>query len=116
MHPSIGQLGYGGKFYSYLNGYSAEPFVGTLEEVEAAMGLRPLSTPPSVAPTRAKRKSFDVTMRFQYPAWNEVDGIEYRSIEADSKSEANSIARKQADRDGHLGWGKGRVTFTANEQ
>lgn len=115
MHPSIGQLN-GGKFYSYLNGYSSEPFVGSLEEVEVAMGLRPQAVRPAVEPTVSKRKCFDVTMRFQYPAWDEADGIVYRSIEADSKSEANAMARRMADQDGHLAGGKGRVTFIACEQ
>ncbi|HEJ4407822.1 TPA: hypothetical protein SL557_000101 [Pseudomonas aeruginosa] len=115
MHPSIGQLN-GGKFYSYLNGYHGEPFVGSLEEVEVAMGLRPQPTPSPAEPTAAKRKCFDVTMRFQYPAWDEVDGIVYRAIEADSRSEANALARRMADQDGHLGGGKGRVTFSACEQ
>ncbi|PBV09266.1 hypothetical protein CJU35_05275 [Pseudomonas aeruginosa] len=114
MHPAIGQLN-GGKFYSYLHGYSAEPIVGTLEEVEIAMGLRPEPTPSPAVPVASKRKSFDVTMRFQYPAWDEVDGIVYRSIEADSKSEANAMARRMADQDGHLAGGKGRVTFSASE-
>ncbi len=115
MHPSIGQLN-GGKFYSYLNGYSDEPFFGTLEEVEVAMGIRPQPTPCSPETAVAKRKCFDVTMRFQYPAWDEVDGIMYRLIEADCKSEANAMARRLADQDGHLVGGKGRVTFSACEQ
>lgn len=115
MHPSIGQLN-GGKFYSYLNGYGSEPFFGTLEEVEVAMGLRPQPALSPAAPAESKRKCFDVTMRFQYPAWNEAKGIVYRSIEADSKSEANAMARRMADQDGHLAGGKGRVTFSACEQ
>lgn len=115
MHPSIGQLN-GGKFYSYVNGYSAEPFFGTLEEVEVALGLRPQPDRSPVEPAVNRRKCFDVTMRFQYPAWDEVDGIVYRAIEADSRSEANALARRMADQDGHLGGGKGRVTFSACEQ
>lgn len=39
MHPSIGQLS-NGRFYSYVNSYAKEPFEGTLEEVEVALGLR----------------------------------------------------------------------------
>ncbi|OBY20754.1 hypothetical protein A8O37_25525 [Pseudomonas aeruginosa] len=51
-----------------------------------------------------------------YPAWDEGDGIRYPDIVAESKSEANRIARRQADQDGHLAGGKGHVTFTAVEQ
>jgi hypothetical protein len=63
--------------------------------------------------TEASKKEWDVRLSFQYPAWDETDGIWYRGISAKSKSEANAYARRQADRDGHLGSGKGRATFTA---
>lgn len=54
-----------------------------------------------------------VRLTFQHPAWDEQDGILYEGIVAGSKSEANAKARKMARNDGHLGGGKGRVTFTA---
>ncbi|PWD01940.1 MULTISPECIES: hypothetical protein [Pseudomonas] len=119
MHPAIGQLS-NGQFYSYINGHSEEPFFGTLEEVEVAMGLRePIVTTPSFAPAEqvdpAPAKSYTVTLTFQYPAWDEVNGIRYPDIRADSKSHANIIARRLACNDGHLGGGKGRLTFTATE-
>lgn len=118
MHPAIGKLN-NGKYYAYLNGYDSEPFYGTLEEVEIALGVRepvaPAPAAPAVEPAQ-KAKTYDVTMTFQYPAWDEGDGIRYPDIVADSKSEANRIARRQADQDGHLAGGKGRVTFTAVEQ
>lgn len=56
-----------------------------------------------------------VTMRFQYPAWDEKAGITYR-VSARSKREANAKARRQAENDGHAGpWvkDKGRITFSA---
>lgn len=115
MHPAIGQLN-SGKFYSYIHGYSAEPFMGTLEEVEVAMGLREQVAAGPKPRALPKAKTFDVVMTFQYPAWDEQEGIVYRSIEASSKREANSIARRQADGDGHLAGGKGRVRFQATEQ
>ena len=55
-------------------------------------------------------------MRFQYPAWDEVDGLVYQDIQAATKAEAYAVARRMADNDGHLHGGKGRVTFTATEQ
>ncbi|MFZ5533412.1 MAG: hypothetical protein ACOY5H_07795 [Pseudomonadota bacterium] len=113
MNAQIGQLN-GGKYYTYLNGYMAEPFIGTLEEVEEAMGLREKKEAPAIK--KRSIKSYTVTVRFQYPAWDEVDGIEYKGIDACSKSEANAIVRKLAADDGHLGSLKGRVTFTATEE
>lgn len=57
--------------------------------------------------------TFQVTIRFQFPAWDEVRGIEYE-IEASSKSEAIKRARYEARRDGHLPCtGKGRATLSA---
>lgn len=58
---------------------------------------------------------YTVTLRFQYPAWDEKNGIPY-TVEANTKAEAIQRARRQADNDGHLCGGKGRVTFTATEQ
>jgi hypothetical protein len=55
-----------------------------------------------------------VTLRFQFPAWDEKDGIRFAGIVAESKSEAIRLARREAERDGHIpGARKGRVTFTA---
>lgn len=59
-------------------------------------------------------REYTVTMRFQYPAWDEKDGIQY-PIRAASKSDACAAARRQAYNDGHLCGGKGRVTFSAKE-
>jgi len=56
-----------------------------------------------------------VTLRFQFPAWDEKEGIIYY-ITAKSKSEAIKWTRKNAERDGHTsGAQKGRITFKAEE-
>ena len=57
---------------------------------------------------------YEVTLRFQYPAWDEKNGIPF-FVEADSKSDAIKQARREADYCGHLCGGKGRVTFSAKE-
>lgn len=57
---------------------------------------------------------YEVRLRFKYPAWDEKDGIPFE-VEADSKSEAIKIARREADYGGHLCGGKGRVSFKAKE-
>lgn len=109
--PRIGLLA-SGKYYAFVNGYDQPEVVGTLEEVEAALGLRQAAK--KAAPEK-KVETWDVLMRFQFSAWDETDGILYSGIVAASKSEANSKARKMAKDDGHLAGGKGRVTFVATK-
>ena len=56
-----------------------------------------------------------VTLRFQFPAWDEKNGIEFE-IRARTKSEAIRYAKVRAERDGHIGGhvvGSGRATFKA---
>jgi hypothetical protein len=59
---------------------------------------------------------YTVTLRFQFPAWDERDGITWK-IEAASKREAIAKARREAYHAGHVGSGshQGRVTFSAKE-
>lgn len=60
--------------------------------------------------------TYDVIIRFQFPAWDEKSGITYSNISARSKREAIRSVRRAAYDDGHVGTGgKGRVTFTALE-
>jgi len=62
-------------------------------------------------------KTFEVTLRFQHPAWDEKDGIRFE-VRAATKAEAIKYARMDAKRDGHIGFGftgKGRATFSAQE-
>ena len=59
-------------------------------------------------------QTFEVTLRFQHPAWDEKDGIRFE-VRAKTKAEAVRYARAQAERDGHTGGGKGRLTFKAQE-
>lgn len=51
---------------------------------------------------------YTVTMRFQHPAWDEKNGIEY-DVTAKSKQDACASARRRAYDDGHTG----RRYFTA---
>lgn len=117
MHASIGQLN-NGKFYAYLHGYHNDPtFRESVAALEALLAGEPEPVAVVVGPKTARtvNKTYDVAVTFQHPAWNMVDGIEYKGIPAQSKSEANDIARSKAERDGQLGWGQGRVTFKATE-
>ncbi len=103
MDSRIGVLG-SGVFYAFPNGYDKPEVRGTLNEVEAALGI--------TAPNSDER--FDVVLHFQFPAWDEVGGIAYEDISARSKAEAISIARGMARSDGHTQSGKGRYWFTAS--
>jgi hypothetical protein len=110
LDPRIGAMS-SGQFYAFAQGYDKPETVGTLREVEQALGI---------VKTRASNavktyKSFDVVMRFEHPAWDEVDGISYPGIRATSKAEANKQVRAMAERDGHAFGGRGRYTFTATE-
>jgi hypothetical protein len=61
-------------------------------------------------------KTYTVTIRFQFPAWNDKAGIPYDGITAATKAEAIKRVRRLAERDGHIPeTGKGRVTLTARE-
>jgi hypothetical protein len=57
--------------------------------------------------------TYRVTLSFQFPAWDEVNGIPFY-VEAGSKAEAVERARREARRDGHTpATGKGRASFRA---
>lgn len=111
LDQRIGQLN-NGRYYAFVNGYDKPEFVGALDEVQCALGLRQQQP---VAARAHNMTLWDVRLRFQYPAWDEVDGILYTGIEAPNKSAANRIARLNAHKDGHLCGGQGRVTFTSTE-
>lgn len=108
LDPRIGMLG-NGRFYAFAHGYGQPETIGSLVEVEAALGIR------VAAPVRKAQKTanWNVTMRFACPAWDEVDGIVFAGIQADCKSDAVKQTRKQADSDGHTSRGRGRYWFTA---
>jgi len=59
-------------------------------------------------------KKYIVTLRYQYPAWDEKSGLQYE-VSAENKSDAIKIARWNATTDGQLCGGKGRVSFKAQE-
>ena len=48
-------------------------------------------------------KTYVVTVRYQFPAWNDKRGIESEPVQANSKKEAIAIARRQLDRYGLIG-------------
>lgn len=110
LDPRIGKL-CNGLFYAFAHGYDKPETVGSLQKVEKALGIAHVSSSKCVE----SLKTFDVVMRFAYPAWDEVDGIQYRCIRASSKSDANKQARKMAMRDGHSIGVRGRYYFTATE-
>jgi hypothetical protein len=110
LDPRIGVFN-SGLFYAFADGYDKPETVGTLEAVEKALGLRTVTATKATRPV----KEWTVVMRFEHPAWDELDGIAYQDIIAVSKADANRKARILAERDGHAIGGRGRFTFTATE-
>ena len=116
LDPRIGKLN-SGRFYCFPDGNGKPEFVGTLAAVESVLGLR--SVLPATANLNqqvSRDRLWTVRLTFQYPAWDEDNGIEWPDILARSKAEANAMARRQASNDGHLCTGKGQYVFTATEQ
>ena len=64
LDARIGMLN-GGRFYCFPNGYGAPEFVGTLEEVEASLGLRAPPSRPLAPASQAKtrRSSESISLR-----------------------------------------------------
>lgn len=100
MDARIGTLN-NGKFYAFVNGYDQAEVIGSLAQVEAALGIR---AEPCA--------EYVVTLRFQFPAWDETAGVEFY-VCASGKAEACAKARKEAFRDGHTGGGRGHYWFRA---
>lgn len=110
LDPRIGVLN-SGKFYAFAHGYDKPETVGTLEEVEVALGLRQVMPVHSAGQAKARTlHQYTVTLRFEYPSWDERDGIMYEEIYGYSKSDAIKTVRKRAEHDGHTG----RYWFTAS--
>ena len=59
-------------------------------------------------------KKYRVTLRKQFPSWDEKNGIPYM-IEAKSKSDAIKKARYEASSHGHTSQEGGRYWFKAEE-
>ena len=114
MDARIGTLN-SGKFYAFANGYDAPEVVGTLAEVEIALGLIPSQPVERIAAPAPIGARYVVTLRFQFPAWDETNGMPYE-VDARSKSEAIRMVRTLAFKDGHVGRGKGRYWFTAEKE
>jgi hypothetical protein len=99
-----------GQHYAFVDGCEVR---GTREEVEIALGLREATAP--VATSSLDDDRYNVTLRFQYPAWDEKAGIVYPDILARGKADAISTARRLASDDGHTMSGKGRYWFSAEK-
>lgn len=117
MHPAIGILIRNGKevYYAYVNGYNQEPVEDTLESLESILA----GNGPIVEDRQAAKNdgltTYTVTLRFEFPAWDEADGLVYRDIVARSRKDANEQVRRMARDDGHIAGGKGRVWLSAEE-
>lgn len=62
-----------------------------------------------------KTSTFTVILRFQYPSWDERNGVRFE-VRARTKNEAIKYAKVQAERAGYIGGhaaSVGRATFKA---
>lgn len=119
LDPRIGMLA-SERFYAFSQGYDQEPVMGTLQQVNEALGLATGAAPSAAAPAgvtslQTAFKTYVVKVTFEFPAWDEVLGLDYPGITAKSKTEANNKARALARNDGHLCSGRGHVYFRATE-
>ncbi|POR07681.1 hypothetical protein [Diaphorobacter sp. LR2014-1] len=123
LDPRIGMLA-SGLYYAFVHGPHKPETIGTLAEVHAALGLQygpdqacetvsEASTPTAAQRGAPTARRWLVTLRFAFPAWDEVDGILLGPFEAETKASAIMLARRQAREDGHTCTGKGRYWFTA---
>lgn len=107
-----------GRYCAYSQGYDKDPVMGSLQDVQAALGQ---SVPPSPRTTKSLEASktqgmstFNVTLTFQHPAWDEREGLLYEGIVAASKTEANRKVRAMAASYGHT-YCRGRIYLKATK-
>lgn len=92
-------------------------FLGNNGVKASPVAVKPIKRAVKAPVSYKTYKTYTVTIRFQFPAWDDVEGIPYTNIEATSKSDAIKQVRRTAWDDGHtaLAREKGRITFTAIE-
>ena len=110
LDPRIGTLN-SGKFYAFANGYDQPETVGTLAEVEAALGLR---AAPAKARKTALVRTYTVTATLKFAYYTSAgltSGYEVEVV-AKNKAEAISKARPLVRR---MGWDRheGPLTYRA---
>ena len=98
LDSRIGQLG-NGHYYCFHNGYDKPEFVGTLEQVEIALGLRQPPkkqvSPQPRASQRLRTYVVTITPRFVMYADSATFGEYTVEVDAKSNAEAISVARKE---------------------
>lgn len=120
MHPAIGQLVRNGNTVSYIV-VDGEPVFGTVDSLTAMLNGTVSEVEPEaeVVPTvtavavRSGYKVYTVSVRKQFPAWDEVNGYTLPGIQAKSKREACAIVRDRFVRGGHIA--EGRMYVSAVE-
>jgi hypothetical protein len=94
LDPRIGTLN-SGRFYAFANGYDQPETVGTLAEVEAALGLRPAPIAPAAKPGRLRTYAVTISpsVVLYSGGWAGADHVV--DIVARSAAEAVKLARRQ---------------------
>jgi hypothetical protein len=63
------------RFYAFVNGYDAPETVGSLEEVEVALGLRVVQAKPTAATASRLARSYTVTLMWQGGDEEEIEVV-----------------------------------------
>lgn len=102
------------KYYAYTGPGASDIAVGTMEQVETALGIR---RPMPVQKKEGKKQSvYTVTIEIQNPAKDAPKQVKYQGITAGSKRDAINQAQRQAETDGILKMENGCIVFSAQKQ
>lgn len=94
LDPRIGTLN-SGRFYAFAHGYDKPETVGTLAEVEAALGLIRQTAAQAARTTRPAVRTFTVTITPNVLTWYAPEAYE---VEVDAATHAEAIKAARADR------------------
>lgn len=108
LDPRIGVLN-GGKFYCYPNGNGRPEFVGTLAEVEAALGIRPTpgsqpapapasSAMPARARTSGGLRDYEVTITPKVVSYAGAGTFGEYTVTVCARSHSEAIKMARQDR------------------
>jgi hypothetical protein len=92
MDARIGVLSTG-KFYAFAHGYCAPETVGTLAQVEIALGLR-----TKVSMAKNPVRSFNVTVTPKSMTWCGATALGEYVVVIDASTAANAITKARQDR------------------
>lgn len=114
LDPRIGMLN-SRQFYAFVDGYDAPEVVGTLAEVETALGLRPPATMPiqPVKKSGAALRPYQVTVTPSTVTYAGSDTYGEYIVDIDARSHSEAITKVRAARNAAEGRYRVRATYRA---